>query len=351
MPFASIAGQQRLLALLARAIARDTLPPSLLFAGSAGIGKRRTAVAVAETLNCLAPLLDSRSERPEPSRRARTSGVFEIDACGECASCRRIARGVHADVVVLEPGDTGSIKTDQVREIIDRANYRPFEGRRRVVIVDEADALIDAAQNALLKTLEEPPPTSVFILVSSMPDVLLPTVRSRCRPLRFGDLTSPEIAGVLVRDHKYSQVDAIAAAADAGGSVGRALAASAVDLVEAREAAQRLLQQAARVADPARRLELVRGLTGKATGAAERDLMAGYLRAMASLLRDLGILSNRADPATLANADLREDLGRLTAAFDSERSTRAFNAVDQALAALDRNVNPKVVADWLVLQL
>src|SRR5688572_21148723 len=174
MPFASTAGHQRLFALLARAIARDTLPPSLLFAGTAGIGKRRTAVAVAKTLNCLAP---------------RKSGVFEIDACGECASCRRIARGVHADVIVLEPGDTGSIKTDQVRDIIDRANYRPFEGRRRVVIVDEADALIDAAQNALLKTLEEPPPTSVFILVSSMPDVLLPTFRSRCRPLRFGDLT------------------------------------------------------------------------------------------------------------------------------------------------------------------
>jgi hypothetical protein len=79
--------------------------------------------------------------------------------------------------------------------------------------------------------------------------------------------------------------------------------------------------------------------------------MAVCLRAMSSLLRDLGVLSNRADPAMLANADLRDDLGRLTAAFDSERSTRAFNAVDQALAALDRNVNPKVVADWLVLQL
>jgi DNA polymerase-3 subunit delta' len=277
--------------------------------------------------------------------------VFEIDACGECASCRRIARGVHADVIMLEPGDTGAIKTDTVRGVIDRANYRPFEGRRRVVIIDEADALMEAAQNALLKTLEEPPRASVFILVSSMPDALLPTIRSRCRPLRFGDLAAAEVAAVLTRDHEYSAADARAAAAEAGGSVGRALEASAMDLTEARDTAQRLLQQAARVADPGRRLELVRGLTGKATGAAERDQMAVCLRAMSSLLRDLGVLSNRADPATLANADLQADLGRLTAAFDSERSTRAFNAVDQALAALDRNVNPKVVADWLVLQL
>jgi len=336
MPFATIVGHQRLLALLARAIARDTLPPSLLLAGASGIGKRRTAVAVAEALNCLAP---------------RKTGAFETDACGECASCRRIARGVHADVVVIEPGETGTIKIEPVRDVIDRANYRPFEGRRRVVIVDEADALVDAAQNALLKTLEEPPQASVFILVSSMPDALLATVRSRCRPLRFGELTATDVAATLMRDHDYEEADARAAAAEAGGSIGRALAAGGVDLTEARGAAQRLLNQAARVSDPARRLETVRGLTGKATGAAERDLMATYLRALASLLRDVGLLANQADPGTLANPDLQDDLRRLSAAFDSERSMRAFGAVDRALAALDRNVNPKVVANWLVLQL
>ena len=334
--FRRIAGHQRLLTLLSRAIARDTLPPSVLFAGAAGIGKRRTAIAVAEALNCLTPL---------------TAGPFEVDACGECASCRRIARGVHGDVITIEPGDSGSIKIEPVRDVIDRANYRPFEGKRRVVIIDEADALVDAAQNALLKTLEEPPQASVFVLVSSMPDALLATVRSRCRPLRFGELAPAEVAATLMRDHEYSEADAMAAAAEAGGSVGRALAASGLDLSEAREAAHRLLNQAARVADPARRLDSVRGLTGKATGAAERDQMAICLRAMASLLRDVGLLANRADPVTLANADLQDDLRRLAGAYDSERSMRAFGAVDRALAALDRNVNPKVVADWLVLQL
>ncbi len=79
--------------------------------------------------------------------------------------------------------------------------------------------------------------------------------------------------------------------------------------------------------------------------------MATCLRAMASLLRDVGLLASRADPGSLANPDLQDDLRRLSAAFDSERSMRAFGAVDRALAALDRNVNPKVVADWLVLQL
>jgi len=326
-----------MLSLFTRAIARETLPPSLLLAGPRGIGKRRTAIAIATTINCLSH---------------RRSEAFEIDACGECLSCRRIARGVHPDVIVVEPEDSGTIKTDQVRSVIDAANYRPFEGRRRAVIVDDADALVPQAQNALLKTLEEPPSASVFLLVSSMSDALLPTVRSRCRPLRLGELTAVEIAEILVRDHQYSESAAHAAAAEAGGSVGRALEARDVDIGEAREAAQRVLHQTARVSDPARRLEVARELVGKTSGATrERDHLAVRLRVLASLLRDLGALAANADAVSLANTDLRVDLNRLTDAFDGERTARAFGAVDQALVALERNAGPKVVADWLVLQI
>lgn len=278
--------------------------------------------------------------------------MFEIDACGECVACRRIARAVHPDVIVIEPGETGSIKIEQVRDAIDRAAYRPFEGRRRVVIVDEADAMVPPAQNALLKTLEEPPSASIFLLVSSMPDALLPTVQSRCPRLRFGVLTPAEVTEALVRDHGYAEPEARAAAADADGSIGLALVAQSMDVTEARATARQLLEQTARAADPARRLEAAKELTGKrGTSASERDQLAVSLRALASLLRDIGILANRADTQSLANADLQADLERLTASFDSERSMRAFVAVDQALAALERNASPKVVADWLVLQL
>ena len=337
MPFRGISGHRRLVSLLSRAAARDTLPPSLLFAGPAGVGKRRAAVALAEAINCTQP---------------RTGIDLERDACGECPACKRIARGVHPDVIIIEPGDSGSIKIEQVRDVIDRAGYRPFEGRRRIVIIDEADALVVPAQNALLKTLEEPPSASLFVLVSSIPDALLPTVQSRCPRLRFGLLSPADVADVLMRDHEYEEADARAAAADADGSIGRALAAESVDLTEAREAARGLLEQTARITDPSRRLEAVKTLTGGGSrGVSERDQMAACLRAMASLLRDLGILAMRADRKALANADLAPQLERLTAAFTGERSMRASTAVDQALAALERNASPKIVADWLVLQL
>jgi DNA polymerase III subunit delta' len=334
--------------LLSRAVARDTLPPSLLFSGPAGVGKRRAALAIAEALNCLQP----RAGGPGESGPEGQANLLERDACGECVPCRRVARGVHPDVILIEPADTGTIKIDQIRDVIERAGYRPFEGRRRVVVIDEADSLMPAAQHALLKTLEEPPSASIFILVSSMPDALLPTVRSRCQRLRFGSLTAAEVATALIRDHEYGEADAHAAAADADGSIGRALESQSVDLIAVRAVAQRLLEQTARQSDPVALVRAAQELAGgKGSPASEREQLAVLLRTLASLLRDLGILSSRGDASLIANVDLQTALSRLTGAFDTERSSRAFAAVDQALAALERNASPKLVADWLVLQL
>jgi DNA polymerase III subunit delta' len=337
VPFLTIVGHRRLLSLLSRAIARETLPPALLLAGPAGVGKRRAAVAIAEALNCLKP---------------QEAGDLLRDSCGECPACRRIQRGVHPDVILIEPGDMGSIKIEQVRDVIDRADYRPFEGRRRVVIVDEADALVPQAQNALLKTLEEPPSASIFVLVSSIPDSLLPTVRSRCSRLRFAALSPAEVTEVLTRDHGYTESNARAVAVDAEGSVGRALEAESADLVEARESAQHLLDHTARAPDPTRRLDAARDVTAKkSTSAGERDQLAACLRALGSLLRDVGILATGGDRRLIGNTDLESQLVSLARTFDSQRSARAYAAVDEALAALERNASPKIVADWLVLQL
>ena len=335
MPFRDVIGHRRIVALLARSVARDSLPPSLIFAGPAGVGKRLAATALAQALNCLNP---------------RTP----FDSCGVCAACARIARGVHPDVLVLEPGDTGSIKIEQVREAVDRATYRPFEGKRRIVIIDEADALVPAAQNALLKTLEEPPSMSVFVLVTARPDALLPTVSSRCPRLNFRPLSPHEIAGALIaRGQTETAARAVAASAD--GSLGRALEASADDFVQAREVAGQVLAHAASTTDQRRRIEGAKGLLantgGGATGASDRAQLTVHLRAMASLLRDIELLATRADAGRLANPDVRPALDGLTKTYQGGRGIRAFTAVDRALVALEHNAGVKTVADWLVLEL
>jgi DNA polymerase-3 subunit delta' len=351
MPFRDISGHRPLLELLRRATARGALPPSLIFAGPEGVGKRLTATALAQVLNCERPIeIEVRSQKSEDRRQTSDDGAHDAgkDACGECAQCKRIARGVHADVLAIEPGDSGSIKLEQVREAIDRAAYRPFEGRRRLVVIDPADALVDVAQEALLKTLEEPPSASVFVLITSRPDVLLPTVRSRCQRLRFGPLSPGEVADLLIRDHGVEPADARAAAAAADGSVGRALEASAEDANDARDAAARLLQSAATSTDPRRRLDGAKALVA---GGGDRDEVSRRLLALSSLVRDMGLLLSRADDSALANADLKPELQSLLRSFDGDRTLKAFATVDEALSALDRNASPKIVADWLALSI
>src|SRR5262245_29272841 len=315
MPFGEIAGHGHLLELLAGAAARQSLPPSLIFAGPDGVGKRMAAVALAQLLNCNQPTA--------------------ADACGVCASCKRIARGVHADVLIIEPGETGTIKVDQVRDAIERAAYRPFEGRRRVVIVDDADAMVIEAQNALLKTLEEPPAASMFVLVTSRPDLLLPTVLSRCQRLRFGRLSPADVAAVLMRSHDYEPGDAHASASVSDGSIGAALEGGSEGFVDARDAAMQLLQTVFSSTDPRRRLDGARTLAGGVRAGADRDELARRLRALATMLRDILLLKAPADDLWLANADLKPVFKKVLHAFDAERALRGYAAIDKALDALD----------------
>jgi DNA polymerase-3 subunit delta' len=257
---------------------------------------------------------------------------------------------VHADVLFIEPGDSGSIKIEQIRDAIERSAYRPFEGRRRVVIINEADAIITEAQNALLKTLEEPPSSSTFILVTARPDTLLITVRSRCQRLRFGRLAPSDVANVLMTTHKYAEAAAHAAASLSDGSVGRALEEGSVSFVEARDAALRLLQTAAASNAPGARMQGALSLPGAGRGKADRDALAQSLVALSSLLRDLGVLTANADARALANADLKKPLESLRRSYDGDRVLSAFASVERALDALQRNASPKIVADWLALQ-
>ena len=338
MPFRSLLGHRTTLPLLSRAAGAGTLPPSLIFAGPDGVGKRAAAVALAQAINCPTPVAPTQH--------------LPLDACGECPVCRRISRGLHPDVTVVEPGETGSIKIDVVREEIRKTAFKPFEARRRVIIFNEAESLGDDAQNALLKTLEEPPPGSVLILVTAQPHRLLPTVRSRCPVVRFAPLSPADVAQWLMRAHAVPESQARAVAAVARGSLAAARETAQTGVEAVREAAQRVLARVADARDPRARLEATADIVGKGkgSGASERESLSTHLHALASLLRDLGALGT-GSAAGAINVDLESSLTRLLPSFDADRTLRAFAAIDRGLDALDRNASPKIVADWVVLNL
>jgi DNA polymerase III subunit delta' len=345
MPLRDILGHRATLGLIARAIDRGTLPPCLIFSGPSGVGKRSVALAVAQTINC------ANLQRPSTTPGA----ALAVDACGTCASCRRIARGIHPDVQTIAPGETGSIKIDEIRDLLRQIAFRPFEARRRVVIVDDAEGLGREAQNALLKTLEEPPAGSVVILVTAQPGLLLDTVRSRCPTVRFGPLDVVDLTRWLMKHEGLGEAQARSVAVIASGSlaVARDSAATASGAEAYRSAAQRLLERVADARDARDRLDATREITGKGRGtsASERDALGNHLHAIAALLRDVSLVAANADRAAVANVDLLPALEALAPAFDRDRSIDAFAAINRALEALDYNASPKTVADWIVLQL
>ncbi|MBA3297343.1 MAG: hypothetical protein H0U19_10440, partial [Acidobacteria bacterium] len=236
-------------------------------------------------------------------------------------------------------------------DAIESASYRPFEGRRRVTILDEPERMTDNSQDSLLKTLEEPSGSSMFILVTARAELLFSTVRSRCQRLRFGRLAPGDVAAILMKRHEYDAADAHAAAALSDGSVGRALEGGTEAFVDARDGALRLLQAVATTRAPAARMQGAMGLPGAGRGKADRVALGQSLLAMSSLLRDLGALMSRADERSMANADLKKPLEGLLRWYDGDRVISAFAHVDRAINALDRNASPKIVADWLSLQL
>ena len=330
MPFRDIVGHAPLVKLLSQAVERGRVPQSLLFAGPEGVGKRAVAVALAQAVNCLRP----------------SNG----DGCGTCPACRRIASGSFSDVTVLDRGDDATIKIEKLRErVLQAVGYRPFEGRRRVFIIDPADDLTVQAQDALLKTLEEPPPAATLVLVSAFPDTLLPTIQSRCRRLRFGPLSEAEVAAVLVAQGGMDAKAARAAAAASGGSVTRALAGERDEFEDDREAAFALLA-AARSGHVGERLKAAAALAQHGSKRRDREALSARLAVVASLIRDLGALAAGAN-VPLANADAEDELRRLASAFNVERTTQAYGTVGRAEAALGRNASPKIVADWLAVSL
>src|SRR5258706_674272 len=188
MSFADIIGQQKQLTILRSALANQRLHHAYLFLGPDGIGKHSVAVALAKAVHCV-----------------EANGDF----CGGCFNCPSIDDGNHPDVRLIEPlAGKKEISIQQVRELERDLNSRSFPGKRKVAIIDPATLLNLSSQNALLKTLEEPPQDSLMILIAANGGALLPTLRSRCLRLSFAPLTRQQVAGVFQSPHQIASAPA-----------------------------------------------------------------------------------------------------------------------------------------------
>ncbi len=225
MRFSDIQGQDKAIHILQRAIQNQHIAHAYLFTGPEGVGKKNTALALAQYLNC---------EAADPQT---------FSSCGQCASCVQIDCGSHPDLIFLEP-DGNSIKIEQIRNLLSKISLRNYESTYKVAIINDAHLMTEQAANCLLKTLEEPTDNTVFILVTSQVQNLPITILSRCQQVQFNVLPSAVIQDILQRLHpeRQSQIGLASALSQGSVSTAEVLLANE-EIAAARQDFYRLLNQ------------------------------------------------------------------------------------------------------------
>jgi DNA polymerase-3 subunit delta' len=318
--FVDVIGHTTAIARLRRAASGDRQASAYLLAGPPGVGKRRVADAFATELLCATPGPDG--------------------ACGACAQCVRVAAGTHPDVlVVARDADRRDIRTEQARELTRWLALRPLMARRKVALIDGAETLNEHGQNALLKTLEEPPGPTVLILTVVRASQVLPTVRSRCQHVRLDPLSDEEITRFLGREGVARQ-HLPTLVARAGGCPGRALALRDDPRPEQRAA---LLDRLGRLP------ELTAAeLSGLAQSLSRGDLEPA-LEILTSWYRDLlGVVTGG---APRHNPDAEASLQAVAARSSLPAVLHQLRVVCDTIMALERNANRALALETLLLAL
>lgn len=319
------------------------VPNALLFAGPEGVGKKQFAIELARALVC--------SMRGE-------SGV----ACGLCTACRRVGEfaipvfekgdeskfvffSQHPDVGMVVPFRR-NLLIDAVRALEVESHFQPFEAKARVFIVEDADKMNEAASNALLKTLEEPPTTSHIVLIASRADRLLPTIRSRCQVIRFGPVDSSVLQKFLLDTGRFSEEDAKLVARVSRGSVGRALSMVPASFRTHRSLMLEALEAA--VADDKRKLLAA---SEEMTDAKAKDEYDEKLAVLEDLIHDAWLLSNGADRTAIRNIDIASELSQIAAAGSSPTFSSWLTEIETMRENFIVNLNRKVATDALFLKM
>lgn len=314
MAFGDVVGHQRPLRILRRAIEAGRIPHAYLFTGMEGIGKRLVALNMAKALNCS----DQGGE-----------------ACDHCRSCERMDKGVHPDLILINPaGET--IKIGQVRELQQSIAFKPFEARWRMIIMDGAERMTREAANAFLKTLEEPPAGTTIVLCATTVEALPATVLSRCQRIRFNPLSLEEVKKVLIDRLPADEIDILAP--QAGGSPGRALGMDWKEVAEVKGALPSALSPSLN-----RRLQVAQEL------AQQEGRGRMFLEILGGWLRDVIVYQETAEEGQLINCDLADEIKRVAPRRDIEQSLQDFWSLLQTQQGIDAHGNLRLSLESALL--
>jgi DNA polymerase-3 subunit delta' len=320
MPFRDIYGQDRQIDVLQSAMRRERVPHAYLFHGIQGVGKRTTAQALAAALNC------------------RENNA---DFCGRCPSCLKAARGTHPDIVLIEPEGI-FIKIDRIRDLQIQVPFRPFEGRKRIFILADADRMNDASANALLKTLEEPSPSNILVLTTSRVHKLPQTIISRCQKIRFQPLLSEVVVSFLRDTEAMDAGEARAVAASAGGSIGRALEIRRESFLDFKSEVTGILSAGSVSPD----MIFLADSFGK-----DRDSTLQRLGIFGEWYRDMLVYRELHDAERLMHRDIAEATKEFSEKMTGADILGNIKTIRDAQSAIEQNANRQLMLESMTLRL
>jgi DNA polymerase III subunit gamma/tau len=343
--FDEVVGQEHVVRTLRNAVERDRVHHAYLFVGSRGTGKTSVAKILARSLNCV-------------------NGPT-VTPCGECESCRTIAAGTSLDVIEMDAASNRSV--DDIRDLRERVGYAPAAGRWKVYILDEAHMLTREAWNAFLKTLEEPPPNTVFVLCTTEPHKVMPTIVDRCQRFDYQRPSLEQIADVVRRvaaaesiEIEDGAVAAIARAAtgsfrDALGTLDQLVAYGGKQVVTDDVLAVLGVAEAELILGAA---DAIAGEDGRAALEASERLarsgrdVAQFGRDLLAHLRQLLVIRTMGEvPSTFSVTAADPERLRIQAeAFSDLALTRAIDAIAAALAAIKEGDEPRMTLELAILR-
>src|SRR6266498_3658687 len=322
MGFSQIVGHQKQLEIVRQALNHGRLHHAYLFVGMEGVGKKTIALGLAKAIHCSAAAWDF---------------------CGMCADCARIKDGNHADVRIIEPlAGKKEISIQQIRELEKELNFRSFSGKKKIAILDPATLMNLSAQNALLKTLEEPPRDSLLILIAANGGVLLPTLRSRCLRISFGPLTRDLISGFLASRKGLAAETAEFLAAMSLGSLGAVVSIDTQELLERRREWVRLIS-GLRAGDYRAATDAADALAGS------KEDSLRFLEWIESWFRDLLVYSVTRNQQAVVNVDMLPQIQQQSATADFERLFSRIAEAKAAIGGIQRNLNRRMMIEDLLL--